>query len=228
MKVLILCGGRGIRLFGESTYILKGMVRLGHRPILWHIMKRFALAGHTDFVLALGLKGEMIREYFLNYDRYVNDVTIMLGSGKETSLSRHQEERWNITFVDTGENANSGARIHRCKQYIEGDDFFITYSDTLGDIHIPDLVKFHKNTGKMLRGAAISIVHHPRTDDVQAYIHEEQARLLSLLKGKLHAYDGGLILSTGETAAVSQLQRRSHIYAFSDILSLTLSYGKHH
>lgn len=150
MKVLILCGGRGIRLFGESTYILKGMVRLGHRPILWHIMKRFALAGHTDFVLALGSKGEMIREYFLNYDRYVNDVTITLGSGKETPLSRHQEERWNITFVDTGENANSGARIHRCKQYIEGDDFFITYSDTLGDIHIPDLVKFHKNTGKIL------------------------------------------------------------------------------
>ncbi len=150
MTVLILCGGRGIRLFNESSYIPKGMVRLGHRPILWHIMKRFALAGHTDFILALGGKSEMIREYFFNYDRYVNDVAIALGLEKETLLSRHQEERWNITFVDTGENANSGSRIHRCKKYIDDDDFFITYSDTLGDIDLSGLISFHRSAKKIL------------------------------------------------------------------------------
>lgn len=150
MKVVILCGGRGIRLFDESTYIPKGMVRLGHRPVLWHIMKRFALAGHTDFILALGSKGELIRDYFLHYDRYVTDMQIAFGSGKIELLSKHQEEKWRITFVDTGENANSGARIHRCKDYIEGESFFLTYSDTLADVAPADLFSFHKKSKKIL------------------------------------------------------------------------------
>lgn len=150
MKTLILCGGRGIRLFGESDYIPKGMVRLGHRPILWHIMKRFALAGHTDFVLALGAKGEMIRDYFINYDRLTNDARIILGRGTVEMLTKHQEETWTISFVDTGENANSGARIHRCMRYLEADNFFVTYSDTLGDIDIAGLVNFHTKSKNLL------------------------------------------------------------------------------
>ncbi|MEK7060632.1 MAG: sugar phosphate nucleotidyltransferase [Patescibacteria group bacterium] len=150
MKVIILCGGRGIRLFDESVYIPKGMVRLGYRPILWHIMKRFALAGHTDFILALGTKGELIRDYFLHYDRYVADTQITLGSEKIEILSKHQEEKWRITFVDTGENSNSGSRIHRCKEYIQDEDFFITYADTLADVDIPRLVQFHKKLNKTL------------------------------------------------------------------------------
>lgn len=150
MKVVILCGGRGIRLFDESVYIPKGMVRLGYRPILWHIMKRFALAGHTDFILALGTKGELIRDYFLHYDRYVADTQITLGSEKIEILSKHQEEKWRITFVDTGENSNSGSRIHRCKEYIQDEDFVITYADTLADVNIPRLVQFHKKLNKTL------------------------------------------------------------------------------
>lgn len=150
MKVVILCGGRGIRLFDESVYIPKGMVRLGYRPILWHIMKRFALAGHTDFILALGTKGELIRDYFLHYDRYVADTQVTLGSEKIEILSKHQEEKWRITFVDTGENSNSGSRIHRCKEYIQDEDFFITYSDTLADVNIRRLVQFHKKLNKTL------------------------------------------------------------------------------
>lgn len=149
MKVVILCGGRGIRLPDDSVYLPKGMVRLGHRPILWHIMKRFALAGHTDFVLALGAKGELIRDYFLHYDQYVTDTQIELGSGKIELLSKHQEEKWRITFVDTGENANSGARIHRCKEYIGEEKFFLTYSDTLSDVSLAGLVSFHKKSGKL-------------------------------------------------------------------------------
>lgn len=150
MKVVILCGGRGIRLPDDSVYLPKGMVRLGHRPILWHIMKRFALAGHTDFVLALGAKGEFIRDYFFHYDQYVTDTQIELGSGKIELLSKHQEEKWRITFVDTGENANSGARIHRCKEYIGKENFFLTYSDTLADVSLAGLVSFHKKSGKLL------------------------------------------------------------------------------
>ena len=93
MNVVMLCGGRGIRLLDEPTYIPKGMVRLGYRPVLWHIMKRFALAGHTDFILALGAKGELIRDYFLHYDRYTTDTQISLGSGKIEILSKLS---WNI------------------------------------------------------------------------------------------------------------------------------------
>lgn len=150
MTVLILCGGRGMRLLDEPSYIPKGMVRLGHRPILWHIMKRFALAGYTDFVLALGKRGEMIRDYFLNYNRLANDARVLLGSGEVEMLTQHQEEKWRITFVDTGENANSGARIHRCKRYLGGNEFFITYADTLGDIDISELVAFHRSSKKVL------------------------------------------------------------------------------
>ena len=150
MKVLILCGGRGIRFYDESSYMPKGMVRLGYRPVLWHIMKRFALAGHTDFILALGSKGELIRDYFLHYDRYVTDTQIALGAEKIELLSKHQEEKWRITFVDTGENANSGARIHRCKEYIEEGNFFLTYSDTLADVSLVDLFSFHKKSKKLL------------------------------------------------------------------------------
>jgi len=150
MQTVILCGGRGIRLFDEPTYIPKGMVRLGFRPILWHIMKRFALAGHTDFILALGTKGELIRDYFLHYDRYVADTQITLGSNKVEVLTKHQEEKWNITFVDTGENSNSGSRIHRCKEYIKDENFFITYADTLADVNIAELVQFHKKSNRIM------------------------------------------------------------------------------
>jgi len=150
MNVVILCGGRGIRLFDESVFIPKGMVRLGYRPILWHIMKRYALAGHTDFILALGTKGNLIRDYFLHYDRYVTDARVTLGTGGVELLSKHQEEKWRITFVDTGESANSGARIHRVKEYISGNDFFVTYSDTLADVNIKSLVAFHKKKKKIL------------------------------------------------------------------------------
>lgn len=151
MKVIILCGGRGIRLYDESTYISKGMVRLGHRPVLWHIMKRFALAGHNDFILALGSGGESIRDYFLNYDHYANDLRMTTGTEKRVEmLTKNQEAKWNITFVDTGEEANSGARIHRCKEYVRSDDFFVTYSDTIGNIDIGKLVTFHTSKKKIL------------------------------------------------------------------------------
>ena len=167
MKVVILCGGHGIRLFDEPTYIPKGMVRLGYRPVLWHIMKRFALAGHTDFILALGTKGELIRDYFFHYDRYVNDMQISLGSGTVELLSKHQEEKWRITFVDTGENSNSGARIHRCKEYIQGENFFITYSDTLADVDISKLLKLHKKFKRVLTVTGVTPPYREGEYDVE-------------------------------------------------------------
>jgi len=149
MPVVILCGGEGIRLAGEATYIPKGMVRVGHQPILWHVMKRYALFGYTKFILALGRKGDMIRDYFLNYENYTNDIRIMLGERHAQALSTHQESGWEITMVDTGENANSGARIARCQQYIDAPQFMVTYSDSVGNIDFPKLLAFHKEKKKI-------------------------------------------------------------------------------
>lgn len=149
MPVLILCGGNGIRLAGEATYIPKAMVRVGQRPIIWHIMKRYALYGYTNFILALGTKGEMIRDYFLNYENYTDDIRISLKDGSLKRLTVNQENDWNITMVDTGQNANSGARIARCREYIDANEFMVTYSDNLANIDFSKLIAFHKEHKKV-------------------------------------------------------------------------------
>ncbi len=149
MSVVILCGGRGIRLAGEATYIPKAMVRIGQRPIIWHIMKRYALFGYTKFILALGAKGELIRDYFLNYENYTDDVRVQLENKRVDHLTRHQEDDWEVTLVDTGQEANSGARVARCKNYIEGDEFMVTYSDNLANIDFTKLIAFHREKKKV-------------------------------------------------------------------------------
>lgn len=144
MQVVILCGGRGIRLFNTSTYIPKAMVDLGHRPLVWHVMKRYALYGYKEFVLVLGKNGQMIRDYFLNYGSYTNDVRLKLGNEKKEYLSQHRENDWSVTLVDTGDEAMSGSRIAQCKEYVEGDEFMVSYADCLADVELEALLKFHR------------------------------------------------------------------------------------
>lgn len=150
MQVVILCGGRGTRLGYEANYIPKAMVKIGHRPVVWHVMKRYALFGHTEFILALGSKGEMIRDYFTRYEYYTNDIKVSLGKNTIEQLTSHQETDWTLTMIDTGILAMSGARINRCKQYIEDEDFMITYSDSVGNVNIKKLIDFHKKSKKIL------------------------------------------------------------------------------
>lgn len=145
MKVLILCGGRGIRLAHESDYIPKAMVKLGHRPMLWHVMKRYSLFGFNEFILALGYRGEMIRDYFINYELYTNDILVNLNKNSSIKkLSKHGESDWNITLVDTGTAAMTGSRIARCKKYLkEESEFIVSYADCLADVNFEKLIKFH-------------------------------------------------------------------------------------
>jgi glucose-1-phosphate cytidylyltransferase len=150
MPVVILCGGEGIRLAGEASYIPKGMVRVGHQPILWHVMKRYALFGYNKFILALGKKGSMIREYFLHYENYTNDIRVIPGERHAQQLTQHQENDWEVTLVDTGDNANSGARIARVEKYIDAPTFMVTYSDSVGNIDFPKLMAFHKEKKKTI------------------------------------------------------------------------------
>lgn len=144
MQVVILCGGKGTRLREETEYRPKPMVSIGGRPILWHIMKTYAHYGYKDFVLCLGYKGEMIKEYFLYYEAMNNDFTINLGNRKKIQLhNNHDEHDWNVTLVNTGEETMTGARVKRIERYVEGDTFMLTYGDGVADINIGSLVKYH-------------------------------------------------------------------------------------
>lgn len=147
MKVVILCGGMGTRLREETEYRPKPMVKIGDRPILWHIMKIYATYGHTDFVLCLGYKSEIIKEYFYNYELLNNDFRVHLGQNKVEVLSNHGEQSWTVTLVDTGQISLKGARLKRVEKYIKENQFMVTYGDSLGDININKLLDFHKSHG---------------------------------------------------------------------------------
>ncbi len=148
MKVVILCGGLGTRLKEETEYRPKPMVPVGNRPILWHIMKHYATHGHKDFILCLGYKGEVIKDYFLNYHWNTSDVTMKLGAQPEiTYHSRHDEEDWTVTLLDTGDKTMTGGRLKRALKYVDDDEFLLTYGDGVSDVNINDLIAFHRAKG---------------------------------------------------------------------------------
>ena len=160
MKVVILCGGKGTRLREETEFRPKPMVPIGNRPILWHIMKYYAHFGHKDFILCLGYKGDMIKDYFRNYLWNTCDITLSLGRTQETQFhSRHDEEDWNVTLADTGENSMTAYRIRMVERYLEKDEtFLLTYGDGVGSIDIPGSIEHHKKNGKV---CTMSAVHPP-------------------------------------------------------------------
>jgi len=145
MKVIILCGGMGTRLREETEYKPKPMVEIGGKPILWHIMKIYAHYGYKEFVLALGYKGDVIRDYFLNYYSYNNDFTVQLGNKEEIVFhNNHSENDWKVTLVETGYESMTGYRLKLAAKYIDGDNFMLTYGDAVADVNIKELVEFHK------------------------------------------------------------------------------------
>jgi glucose-1-phosphate cytidylyltransferase len=157
LKIVILCGGKGTRLREETEFRPKPMVPIGDRPILWHVMKIYATHGHKDFVLCLGYKGEMIKEYFRNYLWMTSDVTLKLGSEPEIKFrDHHDEEDWSVTLAGTGENTLTAGRIQRIKRYLGKDDYFLfTYGDGVGDVDINAVIKFHREHGKLLTLTAV-------------------------------------------------------------------------
>jgi len=153
MKVVILCGGMGTRLREETEYRPKPMIEIGEKPILWHIIKMYSSFGFNDFVICLGYKGYVIKEYFSNYFLHQSDVTIDLG---KNSLEVHDShaERWRITLVDTGLNTMTGGRIKRIRKYVDG-TFMLTYGDGVADVDIGRLASFHKAHGRLATITAV-------------------------------------------------------------------------
>jgi glucose-1-phosphate cytidylyltransferase len=160
MRVVILCGGKGTRLREETEYRPKPMVPIGQRPILWHIMKTYAHYGHKEFILCLGYKGEVIRDYFRNYLWNTCDTTLHLGKSAGVKFhNRHDEEDWTVTLADTGENSMTAWRIKQIERYIGDDEqFLLTYGDGVGDINIDASIAQHRRSGKV---CTVTAVHPP-------------------------------------------------------------------
>lgn len=157
MKAVILCGGLGTRLREETEFRPKPMVEVGGKPILWHIMKGFSHYGITDFIVCIGYRGDVIKEYFLDYEARNNDFTITLGRSHEIVFhDQHLESDWRVTVAETGADTQTGGRVKRIERYIGDDDrFIVTYGDGLADVDVSALLSFHEDHG---RAATITTV----------------------------------------------------------------------
>ena len=170
MKVVILCGGEGTRMKEETEFKPKPLVEVGGKPILWHIMKIYSHYGFNEFILTLGYKGNMIKEYFLNSRHFNNDFTLET-KGNKIEIHNEGFDDFKITFVDTGLKSLTGERVRKVKDYIDGDDFMLTYGDGVADINIKELLEFHKSQNSLgtLTGvkplAKFGIVHHNKEDN---------------------------------------------------------------
>ncbi|MEK6544011.1 MAG: glucose-1-phosphate cytidylyltransferase [Elusimicrobiota bacterium] len=155
LKAVILAGGLGTRIREETEYKPKPMVTIGERPILWHIMKAYAHYQVTDFVLCLGYKGDVIRDYFLQYELRHRDVTLTLGSRDIEVHKGHLETGWKITLAETGVATQTGGRLKRAAAYLDGERFMLTYGDGVADVDITALAAFHRKHGKLATVTAV-------------------------------------------------------------------------
>jgi glucose-1-phosphate cytidylyltransferase len=194
VKVVILCGGKGTRLREETEFMPKPLVEICGRPILWHIMKGYASFGLNEFVLCLGHKGEMIKDYFLHYDVRDSDFELDLLAGQRRHLkSANGVEDWKITFAETGEETNTGGRIKRIEPYVDGDHFMATYGDGVSNVDIGALERFFLDKKKI---AVITGVH-PWSKYGQFKVDEngtvidfvEKPKLADLINGGFFVFD---------------------------------------
>jgi glucose-1-phosphate cytidylyltransferase len=160
MKTVILCGGKGRRLDRETEYKPKPLVEIGGRPILWHIMKIYSHQGFQDFILCLGYKGNMIKEYFLNLEEMSNDFVLDLRNKDKFTLSNNNRLEARVYFIDTGLDSMTGARIARIKKHIgEDEDFFLTYGDAVANIDLKELYQYHKKMGRIATITSVNPVY---------------------------------------------------------------------
>ena len=154
MKVVILAGGFGTRISEESQFKPKPMIEIGEKPILWHIMKLYSHYGYNEFVICLGYKAHVIKEFFADYFLHTSDITFNLAENKMI-VHNNSAEPWIVTLIDTGLNTMTGGRIKRIKEYVGNQPFFLTYGDGVSDVNIDSLLEFHKKSGKIATMTAI-------------------------------------------------------------------------
>src|SRR5580698_1829870 len=155
MKVVLFCGGAGMRLRGYADDVPKPMVQVGTRPILWHLMKYYSHFGHKDFIVCLGYKGNAIKDYFLHYDESASNVFVWSQAGKKIHFLNRDIDDWTITFVETGANATIGERLKAVEPHLQGEEMFLAnYGDGLSDLHLPYMIENFKRTA----GAVASLL----------------------------------------------------------------------
>jgi glucose-1-phosphate cytidylyltransferase len=181
LKVVILCGGLGTRLREETEYRPKALVDIGGRPVLWHIMKIYACAGFRDFILCLGYRGHMIKEYFLNYEAMNNDFTICLGRQNRIAYhNAHAEQDFNVTMADTGLETMTGGRVSLVQNYIDGDDFMVTYGDGVADLDLRAVMDFHRSHGRIATVTSVrptsrfGILELSEASEVRGFVEKPQ------------------------------------------------------
>ena len=159
MKVVILAGGLGTRIEEETVVTPKPLVRIGDYPILWHILKIYSSQGFNDFIICLGYKGYLIKEYFANYFLHQSDVTFDFSSGEASKIIHNKKvEPWKVTLVDTGINTQTGGRVKRIEPYLNGEKFMLAYGDVVADINLNSLLEFHKMHQRI---ATVTTIHPP-------------------------------------------------------------------
>ncbi|MAY82566.1 MAG: glucose-1-phosphate cytidylyltransferase [Flavobacteriales bacterium] len=195
MKVLILAGGFGSRISEETTLKPKPMVEIGGMPILWHIMKIYSHYGFNDFVILLGYKGYVIKEYFSNYFLHQSDVTIDLSSNK-MEVHNNSSEPWKVTLIDTGLNTMTGGRIKRAKDHIGNEPFMLTYGDGVANVDLNELNKFHKEHGKLISMTSVQPAGRFGALDIQE--NDRVATFIEKPKGEGNWINGGFFVCQPE------------------------------
>lgn len=190
MKAVILAGGLGTRLSEETVLKPKPMVEIGGKPILWHIMKIYSAYGINDFIICLGYKGYVIKEYFANYFLHTSDVTIDI---KSNNISVHQNtaEPWKITLVDTGEQSMTGGRLKRIQSYLDNEDFCFTYGDGVSDVNIHEVIKLHQQENRL---ATVTAVQPPGRFGAIEYSNHQVNKFIEKPHGDNSWINGGFFV----------------------------------
>ena len=225
MKVIILAGGWGTRLGNLSDIKPKPMVTIGNKPVLWHIMKIYSCYGYNEFVIALGVKGHMIKEYFYDFEALNNDFTINLGTNEINFHNKHDESNWKVTLVDTGLNTLKGGRIKRVEEHLDARINMVTYGDGVADIDVDKLVEFHKSHGKTVTFTGV----HPsgrfgefdETDNVVTSFVEKPSTGRTYINGGFMVFNNNMLeyLSTDkqcdfEIGALEQLAKDQEVMVY--------------
>lgn len=225
MKCVILAGGFGTRLSEETETKPKPMVEVGGRPILWHIMKIFSFYGINDFVICLGYKGYVIKEYFLNYGLHMSDVTMNFRDNT-TTIHQNSVEPWKVTLIDTGNDSMTGGRLLRIKDYVGDETFCLTYGDGVANVNVAELIAFHKAHGKWATVTAVqppgrfgSLSLNGDGSSVQAFV-EKPAGDSSYINGGFFVLEGQIfdLIEGDETVweqnPMVELARRNQLGAY--------------
>ena len=211
IPVVILCGGMGTRLREETEFKPKPLVAVGDMPILWHILKHYSRHGFRRFILCLGYKGHLIKEFFLNYPWMANDVTLHLKDHKQVVHATHAREDWEITFADTGASTPTGGRVAKIAKYVDADTFCVTYGDGLSDVDLDALLAFHRSKKKTATLTAI----HPMSpfgvieaEKGLAKTFKEKPRLEGLINGGFFVFDRKIFDVLGDDAVLEEAPLR--------------------